>query len=248
MKHSTIYVGVLLFAGLLVWHVPLYAQERVGKIIVATGSVSASQLHSPSRTLSRGDPIFEDDLIRTGSSGLAQLRFTDGATVTLLESTEFHVDKYEFDPRDAKRDKYQVRLTKGGFRAKTGTIGRRNPKAYQVITPVASIGVKGTFYIIRFMLRGLYLCVDSGGLIVSNSAGTLGLGKGSLFNCAFVPHDGSAPIGLKNRPPELRMGAFNRLPTPRRQELRSVSTQQPIINPKAQIRIPPQRPPGSNNR
>ena len=43
------------------------------------------------------DELFANDLVITGADGRAQIRFTDGAIVSLQPRTEFRIDEYRFD-------------------------------------------------------------------------------------------------------------------------------------------------------
>ena len=49
---------------------------------------------------------------------------------------------------DAGTGRAFFRLLKGGFRAVTGLVGRRDRSNYRVATPVATIGIRGTDYVV----------------------------------------------------------------------------------------------------
>ena len=69
-------------------------------------------------------------------------------------------------------------LLRGGFRTITGLIGKQDKAAYQLKTPVATIGIRGTDYSVYQCSSncanadGLYLGVWAGGVVVSNDGGT----------------------------------------------------------------------------
>lgn len=90
------------------------------------------------------------------------------------------------------------RLLRGGFRAVSGLIGKANANEYRVATPVATIGIRGTDYIVVLVDPkiakdpvlsaavpkgsadgGAVVGVISGGVFVANQAGqTLEVGEG----------------------------------------------------------------------
>ena len=56
-------------------------------------------------------------------------------------------------------------LVKGGLRAVTGAIAKREPESYKVKTPVATLGVRGTEYYLRICEQD---CAEEQQLYVQN--------------------------------------------------------------------------------
>lgn len=67
--------------------------------------------------------------------------------MTLGPSADIQVRDYTFEP---KREKYDffVYLAKGAALYSSGMIGRLSPEAVKVATPIATIGVRGTRFIV----------------------------------------------------------------------------------------------------
>ncbi len=159
-----------------------FAQSAVGQMVWVKGTVQALDTRNQARVLQRRSPIYEQDTIVTGS-GSGQIVFTDNSMVALREGTTFRVEQYKFNPGSGD-NRYVAGLAKGGFRTITGLISKSNPDGYQVNTPVATIGVRGTDYTVSYSVsRGLSVRLDKGALFVTNRAGTaeLNAARGRVY-------------------------------------------------------------------
>jgi hypothetical protein len=156
-----------------------YAAGEVRVDFVA-GSVTALDSAGTQRPLSKGAAIGNGDTIRTGEGGRAQVRFSDGAMVSLQPETEFRIDNYQYSGKADGQEKGFFSLLKGGLRTITGWVGRTHQNNYKVTTGVATIGIRGTEYSAALGKSGNELVVNTGeGLIeVCNSAGCMLLASG----------------------------------------------------------------------
>lgn len=152
----------------------------VARVDFATGSVMAVSTAGIQRPVTKGAEIGGGEAVVTGSGGRAQLRFTDGALISLQPSTEFKINSYQFSGKGDGEEKGFFSLIKGGMRTITGLIGRSNRNNYQVSTSVATIGIRGTEYTAGLNSTGSELLVHTGeGLVeVCNGAGCVLLGSG----------------------------------------------------------------------
>src|SRR5690625_1371913 len=67
-----------------------------GKVHFARGDVTALDRAGESRPLVKGDGIEVGDTVVVGAAALAQLKFTDGALVSLQPESSFRVDDYHY--------------------------------------------------------------------------------------------------------------------------------------------------------
>jgi hypothetical protein len=142
--------------------------------------------------------IFSGDTINTDGTGRAQIRFTDGAYVSLQPQTQFRVDEYRYSGTADGQEKGFFSLLKGGLRTITGVIGHSNRDSYQVNTPIATIGIRGTEYLAN-LVNGLELSIGDGSIFVLNKSGKFVLEQGQS---AFIANQNTIPI-LTNNPPSL---------------------------------------------
>ena len=116
--------------------------------IVSLASTSRSVDHAGvQRPLGKGAEIGNGDTVRTGEGGRAQLRFTDGAMVSLQPQSEFRIDDYQYAGQTDGQEKGFFSLLKGGLRTITGWVGRTHRENYKVTTNVATIGIRGTEFL-----------------------------------------------------------------------------------------------------
>ncbi|MCG6875155.1 MAG: FecR family protein [Betaproteobacteria bacterium] len=119
----------------------------------AVGAVTATGKDGRARALTKGQEVLSGDRIVT-ANGRAQLRFTDGAYVSLQPNTTFEVQEYRYDGKTDGSEKGFFGLLRGAMRTVTGLIGRVNRSAYQIQTPTATVGIRGTGGIIEVLADG----------------------------------------------------------------------------------------------
>lgn len=122
---------------------PAFAAQPAGEVVYAHGITSVQRPGEAPRFVAKGDTVSEGDVISTGDRGFAVLGFKDGSKMTLRPSTTFAIDKFA---HGAGEETGLFRLVKGGLRALTGLIGKRNPQGLRVNTATATIGIRGTSF------------------------------------------------------------------------------------------------------
>jgi hypothetical protein len=114
-----------------------------GKVVASRGAVTIQPAEGAARLVGRGDPIAVGDVLTTGKKSFSILEFNDGTRMSLRPNTVFKVEQWSVE---AEQESAVTRLFKGGLRAVTGFITRRNSNAFRVNTPVATIGIRGTTF------------------------------------------------------------------------------------------------------
>ncbi len=184
------------------------ANATAGKFIFVHGPVkvvTATQGESPAR---RGMDVDEGARVITGAGGTAQLRMKDGALLAVRPETTLEIEAYAF--RETGREESSiVNLLKGSFRSVTGAIGRENQDAYQVKTPVATIGIRGTDHEPAYIppgspvgKPGAYDKVNSGRTILRTDAGVIEIGPNQI---GYAGNRSAAPV-LTPEMPDLYAG------------------------------------------
>jgi len=195
---------LLTISFLLVLSSVINAAEIAGKVIIAKGQVVAS-IEGETRTLRRRSDIFSGDVIQTGPNSSVQVRFIDKALMTIKANSQMNIERYLQSSADGESEQVLMELVKGGFRTITGSIGQSNKEAYQVNTPAASIGIRGTNYEVQQEADDSFVMgVYSGGIQVENEAGSIQLGMGADFNYTRVKPN-TPPQGLLAPPESLGM-------------------------------------------
>ena len=181
------------------------AAASAGKVLMASGDTSRIAADGARSALQAGDAVFSGDTLFTGAESRLQWRTNDGGMFALRPNSEFRVDEYQYDAAKGSGRSF-FSLAKGGFRTLTGSIGKKQHDRYRVTTPVATLGIRGTHYVVQLCLAGaaaaaagcagvvpgLYLGTIAGAVLVGNAADSL-----------QVNANQSAFVGALSSPPEL---------------------------------------------
>jgi FecR protein len=173
------------------------AFANVGRVEFSIGDVTGIDSGGKQRRLIKGSTLSAGDTVRTGR-GRAQIRFTDGGYTSLQPNTEFRIDEYNYDAKRKEESVGFFSLLKGGLRTITGIVGRYRKKAYQLRTPVATVGIRGTEYLAE-LGNSLTVHVGEGEIEVCSNAGCTAFGA---YQTGYVASAGSLAV-LAERPPSL---------------------------------------------
>jgi hypothetical protein len=178
--------------------------EVAGQVALAQGSITDTAKDGSSRQLKDGDSVYPGDSFVLGADSYLDLDLEDTGRILLRPNTSFQIQSYHYDadahdasaPTDAngqplikpasqQPENAFFKLIKGGLRAVDGLIGKTEPQNYAVETPVATIGVRGTAFDVRYCgddcadetdssgkpENGLYTSVTEGSVGIKNDSG-----------------------------------------------------------------------------
>jgi FecR protein len=118
-----------------------------GTVQQLSGTISVQRPDGAIRVLSRNSEVGKGDTLNTERDSYAQVKFSDGAVMTLKPNTRIKIEDYAFDDKEPARDASALALIKGGLRMITGFIGKRgNQDALKLGTATATIGIRGTTF------------------------------------------------------------------------------------------------------
>lgn len=129
--------------------------------------------------LSNRQSVDSGATINTGSAGNAVLRFDDGQMAALSPNTSFKIDNYRFEAAKPEQGSVAMSLLKGALRMVTGLIGQRNHSNFALHIPTATIGIRGTDFMVA-IANSDYTSVIDGSISVTNSAGTVDFAAGDI--------------------------------------------------------------------
>jgi hypothetical protein len=115
------------------------AQQDIGATVEAQNNVSR-ELSGASGPLKAGDDVFRNELVRTGADSTAKLVFLDSTNLAIGPTSRVTLDEFVYSG-ESNGQKMTVNLAKGVFRFTTGALDKR---AYEIGTPTAVLGVRGT--------------------------------------------------------------------------------------------------------
>lgn len=193
------------------------AAEMAGKVELVSGRVSVVDPAQAERPVKVGDGVREGESIVTGADGEIHLEMADGGTIAVRPNTRLRIAEYR--ARGDDQDKGVFSLLAGGFRSITGWIGKFNPRSYQVRTPTATIGIRGTDHEPLVIPEGssegeagTYDMVNAGATYIEAEGTVLEVPEQRV---AFAPVAGAGPRPmprlLERIPPFFRPGLNERL-------------------------------------
>lgn len=137
MTHRAWRVATGVVAVLAVMGGSAFAQNAIGSAPLAANDVRGS---SPARRIAAGTDVFRNERVQTGADSAARLVFLDNTNVSLGPVSSITLDRFVYSGGDSAQA-VGLNLARGAFRFATGSSDKR---AYDIKTPVATIGVRGT--------------------------------------------------------------------------------------------------------
>ncbi|MDT8281466.1 MAG: FecR domain-containing protein [Gammaproteobacteria bacterium] len=179
--------------------------KKVGLVDEVSGSVVAVDKSKVSRKLEAGSSVYLGDKVITGESGSVRLKMIDDAVLDLGCFSIMVIEKYALNTTNRSSI---INLLQGSLNKVTGKIGKLADDIYELKTPVASVGVRGTEYALRVFQSkgcggtidaddGLYVEVIKGLVNVHNKVGSEVVAKGET---AYVSLPKVAPKKVAIKP------------------------------------------------
>lgn len=184
---------------------PAQAAEVAARVQFVFGQVGATDPGGESRLLRRGDEVYAGDTLQSAAASTAQLVFRDNSRLAVRANTTVRIERYHYDADDRAGSNSLIALLRGAVRSITGLIGKYNRRNVALVTPVATIGIRGTDYEVVHVteasadgaLRGLagtFNKVYSGATRLQSARGLLPLDAGQVGFVAGTPGNAAAPV------------------------------------------------------
>jgi hypothetical protein len=168
-------------AALIAFALAIFAVEAgaaAGHVEFAFGGANIVGADGRTRPAARGGEIDTGDVVRT-TDGRVQLRMSDGSYISLQPNTEFGIKNYRFEGKTDGTESAVYSLLKGALRTVTGLVGRVNRSRYQIGTPTATVGIRGTGGLIQILPDGATLVQGTSGIwFLANTAGSIDIPAG----------------------------------------------------------------------
>ncbi len=142
-------VSLLVPLLLLVLVRPVMSAENqvVGVIKTVTGDASLirSQQVIPATP---GTKFYLDDTLQTGPDGSLGLILRDDSVLSMGPNSRVVVDQFLFTPAEGKLG-FLIKIVRGTISYLSGVIVRLSPSTAKFVTPVATIGIRGTHFVVK---------------------------------------------------------------------------------------------------
>lgn len=129
---------------LLLFSTPAFA--NIGSITEFKG---AGQIKRATKTMpaAKGSGIVKNDTVSTNSQGRFRITFNDSTTVNITENSRLVIDDFIYDGGGKAKGKLGLRVALGTVRYASGKVAKNNPGGVNIRTPTATIGVRGTDFV-----------------------------------------------------------------------------------------------------
>lgn len=200
----------LLIAFLILFSASAHAQVA-GRVLVAVGEVAAIR-DGREVALTTGATVQAKDVITTGEAAAAQIRLTDESILAIRARSRVSLADYRFTGADDGISQVAIGLLRGGLRLLTGLIGKQRRDRWNLASPVATLGIRGTAFTVVHCAGdclengaaapdGTYGVVFDGRISVTNEGGEREFGVDEAF---FVADAKTPAQPLLGRPGFLR--------------------------------------------
>jgi hypothetical protein len=149
-----------------------------GHVYVVNGDVFVAQGGNPAHRVDGNEAVISNTLVNTGANSSALLKFDDGQTVTMQANSSFQVREYRYDAKKIENSNIVFSMLKGGMRFVTGLIGKARKQAFRLAAPNATIGIRGTDFMVSMADKAMYSQVLAGKITMTNAAGMKIVGAG----------------------------------------------------------------------
>lgn len=127
------------------------AAQVAGTVVNLSGPLLAKKADGTVKILSLKSEVEQGDTLVSEKGTYARIKFVDNSEITLRPNTQFKIDNFSYDEAKPEGDNAFFTLLKGGLRSITGALGKRNREKVGINTPTATIGIRGTTFIIQYI-------------------------------------------------------------------------------------------------
>jgi hypothetical protein len=123
-------------------------EAPAGSVKSVSGEAQVLRSGAAALSLKQGDRIFEKDVLTTGKGAALGLIMRDNSTLSLGPGSRLVVERFLFEPEKGALAQV-LKLSRGSMAAVSGEIVKLNPDVARVDTPVYSVGIRGTHFLLN---------------------------------------------------------------------------------------------------
>ncbi|MGK5013041.1 FecR family protein [Janthinobacterium sp. MDB2-8] len=195
----------LLWLALMCLGAHAWAGQVAGTVMQLSGPLMAKKADGKVKILAIKSEVEQGDTLLTEKETYALIRLIDNSEITLKPNTSFVIEQFSYTAEQPDGDHAIFSLIKGGLRSVTGLLGKRNKERFEMKTPAATIGIRGTTFVAAYVAPsagqgrapGLYVQVLDGLIQVTNPAGSQNFAAGQF---GFTPNVKQPPVLLPANP------------------------------------------------
>lgn len=150
------------------------SKKPVGSVVSWMGDVLIyAEGSSKSKTILSMEPVFKGDTIVTAKRSKAKLLMKDDSIISIAPLTRLVVKDYEFSEKKRKRVSY-LKILSGTARGVINKFFSKKNSIFQIETPTAVVGVKGTDFIVKSTRDGTEIITITGSVTAGSTDPSVG--------------------------------------------------------------------------
>ncbi len=162
-----------LLVCLLAWSQEAFSATTIGNTSIVVRTVTGT-LSEERRDLKYQDDIYRNEIIETFEESATELTFLDETNLSLGPNTKITLDRFVYDA-DPANSAFVLTITEGALRFATGVL---SSDSYEIHTPVATIGIRGT--VIDIVVDRT---IEDDGTVMTKVSLAVLEGEADLINC-----------------------------------------------------------------
>jgi hypothetical protein len=209
-------IKALLWLTLMCLGAHAWAAQVAGTVMQLSGPLMAKKADGKMKILAIRSEVEQGDTLLTEKETYALIKLIDNSEITLKPNTSFVIEQFSYTAEQPDGDHAIFSLLKGGLRSVTGLLGKRNKERFEMKTPAATIGIRGTTFIASYvppaapggpalpktpapvaLSPGLYVHVIDGMIHVTNPMGSQNFAPGQF---GFTPNYQQPPVLVPPNP------------------------------------------------
>ena len=123
------------------------ADEYAGTAKIVKGTATYDR-GGTARALQPGSRVEQGDRLSTGADGYLGVTLRDDTLLTLGPNTSLRLDEYAFDAK-TQDGTFLASLQRGVLHVVTGLIPKKSYRAFGLKTPISTMGVRGTEFVVE---------------------------------------------------------------------------------------------------
>lgn len=128
----------------------------VGHLVHAPSGVQVTDGQGAVRQIKPYGALFRSDTLQANSTEAAEMEMADHTRITLRPGSRLKLSLFHYQSRQ-ESDGMLVDMLRGGFRVVTGLIAKKQPQQVNFHTLTATIGVRGTDFVLDCLPPGLQI-------------------------------------------------------------------------------------------
>ncbi len=166
------------------------AQTAIGTAVSVDDTITGKN----DRVIRSQSSISSNERIRANASGLGHFKFNDGTKLVVGPGTNIVLDELVYNPNGSTFKKFVLKTGAGATRFISGN---SNSTAYEIVTPVGTLGIRGTAFDMQHLKGRTYLILVSGRVEFCSFTGDC---KTIRRKCDFIVADRNGKISKPKQP------------------------------------------------